>query len=120
MDRDKLVKLAQQAENAWGDVIDADQEINGGDAVEWLGDFVLKLREAMRAITTPREIIDNLLDAAQVGAVQLTEYSEEDGPLDENGVVGEGDSKADYEERAVTAWQAITAAREYLKSGESK
>jgi hypothetical protein len=50
MDKNKLVKLAQQAENAWGDVIDADQEINGADAVDWLVDFVLKLREAMRAI----------------------------------------------------------------------
>jgi hypothetical protein len=120
MDKDKLVTLAIQADAAWGARFFNDEPVAGSDLVQWFGSWIKEVGEARRAITTPCEIIDSLLDAAEMGAGQLTEYSEEDGPIYEDGEANFGDTKADYEERAVTAWQAITAARNYLKSEESK
>ncbi len=35
----------------WGEAVEEDSEINGGDAVEWLAQFTIEVREALLAIT---------------------------------------------------------------------
>ena len=35
----------------WGEAVEEDSEINGGDVVEWLAEFTIEVREALLAIT---------------------------------------------------------------------
>ncbi len=35
----------------WGEAVEEDSEINGGDAVEWLAKFTVEVREALLAVT---------------------------------------------------------------------
>lgn len=38
----------------WGEAVEADQAINGGEAVAWLSGFVAEVSEALREIVGPR------------------------------------------------------------------
>ena len=39
----------------WGETIEEDREINGGEAVEWLTEFTIEVREALLAVTASVE-----------------------------------------------------------------
>ena len=42
----------------WGKAVEEDSEINGGDAVEWLAEFTIEVREALLAITASVQSAD--------------------------------------------------------------
>ena len=43
----EMHELLEYAVQQWGSMIDNDEDINGGDAVEWLVDFITDVREVI-------------------------------------------------------------------------
>lgn len=50
---DKLLQCVRSVESTWGAAYDAQDEMNGGDVVEWLGGFIEECRTAARAYDLP-------------------------------------------------------------------